>query len=79
MKAFKIILLSIFGVIDVYTIYSTIGYIILGGQSPRLVGDVTTVSMGMYMLAIVFGIVSIIISIAIILIACNLSKKRKGK
>ena len=76
MKAFKIVLLVILSILDAYSLYSTIGYTILGGESPRLVGNVTTVSMGMYILAIVFLLLTIVLSVFIVVIAKKLKKTK---
>ena len=76
MKAFKIVLLILLSLLDVYCIYGTIGYIILGNQTPRIIGETTTNFCGMYIMSATFLAIAVVITIAIIIIAVRLAKKR---
>lgn len=76
MKAFKITMLVLLSLIDIYTIYSTIGYFILGLNTPRLIGDSNTIFVGQYIMSIVFLFITLIISFLILLLAIKLRKNK---
>ena len=54
MPVYKKIILIVLCIIDVYLLYSTIGYLVLGIQTPKILGGVPTTFMGMYMMSITF-------------------------
>lgn len=76
MKLFRIICLVIFSAIDAYSIYATIGYLILGIQTPKIIGETTTTFMGMYMMSITFFVVTILATILVIYFARKLKTKK---
>ena len=74
MKKFKIILLVILSLATLYTLYSTIGYLILGIKTPYLVGATTTHFTGMFIMSATFGVVTILLVTSIIFVAKWLKK-----
>ena len=79
MKIFRIILIVLFSIISAYSGYATIGYILWGGEMPTIYGtDGTTTFMGMYLMAITFGVIFIISTALLILVCVRLHKTRKN-
>lgn len=76
MKAFKITILVLLSLIDIYCIYSTIGYLFLGINTPKLIGESNTVFVGQYIMSIVFLFITLIISFLILLLAIKLRKNK---
>lgn len=74
---FKKILFGLLCLIDTYTIYSTIGYGIMGNNSPTLYGNTSSIFMGNYILCIVFGVLSLILTTLIILFTVRFFKHKK--
>lgn len=79
MKKFKIILVSLLSVVDLYFLYSTIGYLILGIQTPKILGDRQTTFMGMYMMSITFGVLFVLLTITIIILCIKFFKSKQDK
>ena len=74
MKAFKIILLIIFSLIDIYCLYATIGHFVIGYNTPNLIGDTITQFAGMYILAGTFLVATLVCTAIVIFIAKRLKK-----
>lgn len=79
MRVFRIIMLSLLSIVDAYSIYATIGYIILGIQTPKLIGNTTTIFTGMYIMALTFFAVVILSTTIIVVIARKLKNTPKSK
>lgn len=79
MKVFRIIMLSVLGLVDAYSLYAVVGYIILGIQTPKLVGNTTTVFTGMYIMAMTFFLIALVCTTLIIVIAKKLKKSKVNK
>lgn len=77
MKIFKIISLSVLGIIDLYSLYATIGYLILGINTPKIIGEPSASFMGMYIMSITFFVVFLLSSVMIILLI-KFGRKRKA-
>ena len=77
MLVFKKILFYILAVVDAYFLYATIGYLILGIQSPKILGGVKTTFMGMYMMSITFFCLFAVATTVIIIIAIKYFKSKK--
>ena len=77
MVRFKQILLIILSLATLYTLYSTIGYLVLGIKTPHLVGATTTNFTGMFIMSATFGIITILLVIGIILVAKWLKKDKR--
>ena len=75
MKAFRITALIVFSLVCLYSVYATIGYLVLGIQTPNIVGNTTTHFTGMFIMSGVFFVATIISTILIIIIAKKLRKK----
>ena len=68
MSVSKKIILSILLIIDAYLLYSTIGYLVIGIQTPKILGGVPTTFMGMYMMSMTFfGLLAVTTTILIFL------------
>ena len=65
MKAFKIILISILSLIDLYILYSAIGYLIWGANTPKIVGVENTCFMGMYIMSITYFCIFVVTKIIV--------------
>ncbi len=76
MKIAKKILFSLLCIADVYCIYATIGYLVLGLKTPRILGDKETVFVGMFLMSLGFAIVAILLTVLIIV---TIIKHIKGK
>lgn len=72
-------MLSLLSIVDAYSLYAVVGYIILGTQTPKLVGNTTTVFTGMYIMAITFFLIALVCTILIIVIAKKLKKSKANK
>lgn len=68
--------------VDIYLLYGTIGYLVLGIKTPKIVGVENTTFMGMYMMSITyFCIFAVVTAIAIVLgikFFCKKTKKLKS-
>ena len=79
MKAFRIILISIFSLLFAYLLYSAVAYFIWAIKTPDIIGETTTEFGGMYLMSL-FALAGAIISIIpIIIIAKKLRNKGKNK
>lgn len=76
MKAFRITMLVLLSIIDTYCIYATIGYLILGIQTPKIIGNTTTTFTGMYIMATTFFLFTLIATLFIIIISIKLRKSK---
>ena len=65
MRTFRIILLTILGLIDIYLAYSTIGYIVEIFEYPKLIGDGQAFFYGFVIMAATFLVLFIIDTIII--------------
>ena len=74
MKAFKIIHLIIFSLVDIYCLYATIGHLILAIQTPNLIGETTTQFGGMYIMSGTFLVATLVCTAIVIFLAKNLKK-----
>ncbi len=82
MKWFKIILFSILNVINAYVLYSAIGYLVLGIQTPKIEGiDVkNTTFTGMYMMSITYAVAFVLLTTIIIILGIKFfGHKQKQK
>lgn len=73
----KIIIVVILSLIDLYLLYGTIGYLVLGIQTPKIVGVENTTFMGMYMMSITYFCLFAILSVAFIFVLIKFFKKKK--
>lgn len=76
-KIIKIIIISLLSAIDIYLLYATIGYLILGKQAPTIVGVENTRFMGMYLMSITYFCIFAVLTTAIILLSIFFFKKKK--
>lgn len=79
MSVFKKIMFVLLCVIDAYFLYATVGYLVLGIQSPKILGGKPTTFMGMYMMSITFFCLFAIATALIIFFAIKYFKNRKSK
>ena len=77
MQKFRIILLILFSLIDLYTIYATIGYFIIGYNCPRIDGTNITVFAVNFILSATFLLATIVLTTLIIVIAIKLKRHSK--
>lgn len=76
-KSFNYILIFIFICLQIWLIYNAIGYAILGYNTPKIIGQSnTTFFMGMYLMSITYGSISLVCFV-IFIFAIYLYKKRK--
>lgn len=76
MKAFRITALVVFSLVCLYSVYATIGYLVLGIQTPNIVGNTTTHFTGMFIMSGVFFVVTIICIVLIVILAKKIRKMR---
>ena len=77
MQVYKKIILTILCLIDAYFLYATIGYLVLGIQTPKILGGVPTTFMGMYMMSMTFfGLLAVMTTI-IVFLWIRFAKKNK--
>lgn len=77
MPVYKKIILIVLCVIDAYILYSTIGYLVLGIQTPKILGGVPTTFMGMYMMSITFFCIFAVLTTIIVFLWIRFKKKSK--
>lgn len=77
MKTFRIILTIILGLLDMYFVYSTIGYFCNALTYPKLVGDSTSTFCGMFIMSGIFFVAFVITTIIYILILRKVLKSEK--
>ena len=76
MKPFRITMLVILSLIDIYCIYSMIGQLIIAIKTPKLIGESTTVLVGSYIISLGFIFATLIVTFLILLIAIRLKKNK---
>lgn len=79
MKTFRIVLLSVLGILDAYFLYATIGYLVLGIKTPKILGGIQTNFMGMYMMSMTFFALFVVATGVIVFIAIRMHKNSKQK
>ena len=79
MKAFKIILISILSLIDLYILYSAIGYLIWGAKTPKIVGVENTCFMGMYIMSITYFCIFVVLTSVLVFLTIKFFKKKTSK
>ena len=76
MSVYKKIILVIILIIDAYLLYATIGYLVLGIQTPKILGGVNTTFMGMYMMSMTFGVIFIVTTLILVFLWIRFVKKK---
>ena len=76
MSVYKKIILVILLIIDAYLLYATIGYLVLGIQTPKILGGVNTTFMGMYMMSMTFGVIFIVTTLILVFLWIRFVKKK---
>ena len=76
MKIFKIVVISLLGLLDLYSLYAWIGYLVLGIQTPDIIGTPATTFMGMYLMSITFFAIWVVVSIVIIVLCMKFYRKK---
>lgn len=79
MKAFKITLVSILSLIDLYILYSAIGYLIWGVKTPKIAGVENTCFMGMYIMSITYFCIFVVLTSVLIFLTIKFFKRKKSK
>lgn len=80
MKIFKKILFGVLSLVDIYLLYSWIGYLVLGTQHPVIYGESNTNFMGMYIMSITFFILfAVLTTLLIIWLVCYIKRNKKLK
>ncbi len=74
---FKKILYFAFCVADLYILWLTIGFTIVGLTNPKILGDGTAMFMGNYILSITCGIIFLIATPILVIAGIKLFKKKK--
>ena len=77
MKAFKITLISILSLIDLYILYSAIGYLIWGVKTPKIVGVENTCFMGMYIMSITYFCIFVVLTSVLVFLSVKFFKKKR--
>ena len=77
MPVYKKIILAVLMLIDLYLLYSTIGYLVLGIQTPKILGGVPTTFMGMYIMSMTFFALFAVMTIVIVFLWIRFAKKSK--
>ena len=77
MSVYKKIILAVLCVVDLYLLYSTIGYLIIGIQTPKILGGEPTTFMGMYMMSITFFVLFAILTTIIVFLWIRFVKNKK--
>ena len=77
MPVYKKIILGVILTIDAYFLYATIGYLILGIQTPKILGGVPTTFMGMYMMSITFFCLTAVTTTILVFLWIRFVKKNK--
>ena len=79
MKAFKITFISILSLIDLYILYSAIGYLIWGAKTPKIIGVENTCFMGMYIMSITYFCIFLALTSVIIFLSVKFFKSKTSK
>lgn len=77
MKAFKITLVTILSLIDVYILYSAIGYLIWGVKTPKIIGVENTCFMGMYIMSITYFCIFVVLTSVLVFLSVKFFKKKR--
>lgn len=77
MKYAKIIILSVLSLVDLYVLYSAIGYLVLGIKTPKIIGETNTTFTGMYIMSITFALIFICLTGVIIFLGVKFYKRKK--
>ena len=77
MKAFKITLVTISSLIDVYILYSAIGYLIWGVKTPKIIGVENTCFMGMYIMSITYFCIFVVLTSVLVFLSVKFFKKKR--
>ncbi|MBE5738830.1 MAG: hypothetical protein E7354_03810 [Clostridiales bacterium] len=77
MRVFKKILFVIFSLVDIYLLYSWIGYLVLGTRHPKIYGVENTTFTGMYMMSITFFVLFAILTTILVICLVKYLKNRK--
>ena len=78
MKIFRRVLFGIFSVVDIYLLYSWIGYLVLGINHPVIYGKTNTTFTGMYIMSATFFCLFAILTTILTICFVNFIKKRKS-
>ena len=76
-KISKYLIYGFLFLLDLWFLYSTIGYFILGYNTPKIYGETNTIFMGMYILSITFGVCFLVLTLSIAISLIIIRKKRK--
>jgi hypothetical protein len=76
MSVFKKIILAVLVLVDTYFLYATIGYLVLGIQTPKILGGVQTTFMGMYMMSMTFFGLFAVLTAIIVFLWIRFAKKK---
>jgi hypothetical protein len=79
MKTFRIILLIILGILDMYFAYATVGYIVKSFDYPKIVGEGNVIFCGLYIMSATFFVAFIITTIIYVSILKKLLKMEKHR
>ena len=79
MKKLKIIIITLLNCINIYLLYSTVGYLILAIKTPKIYGLPNTTFMGMYIMSITFGIGFLVLTGLIVFLAIKFFGRKKIK
>ena len=77
MKAFKITLVTILSLIDLYILYSAIGYLIWGVKTPKIIGVENTCFMGMYIMSITYFCIFVVLTSVLVFLSVKFFKKKR--
>ena len=77
MRTFRIIVLTILGLIDIYLAYSTIGYTVQIFEYPKLIGETSAHFYGFVIMALTFLVLFIITTIIYVVVLKRLLKMEK--
>ena len=78
MKAFKITLVTILSLIDLYILYSAIGYLIWGAKTPKIIGVENTCFMGMYIMSITYFCIFVVLTSVLVFLSVKFFKKKRN-
>ena len=77
MAVYKKIILIVLSIIDAYFLYATIGYLVLGIQTPKILGGEPTTFMGMYMMSMTFFCLLAVLTTIIVVLWIRFKKNTK--
>lgn len=77
---FKKIAFGVLSLVDIYLLYSWIGYLVLGTKHPIIYGDINTNFMGMYIMSITFFILfALLTTLLIVCLVCHIKRNKNPK